>query len=43
MSNNDFSSINDPYEQFVNQAKYQNNLIEMDKSSKFHKKVKKLQ
>ena len=42
MSNSDFSSANDPYEHFIQQEKYQQNLIEMDKSSKFSKKVNKL-
>ncbi len=43
MSTSDLSFSNDPYEQFINQSKYQQNLIEMDKSSKFSKKIKKLQ
>jgi tetrahydromethanopterin S-methyltransferase subunit G len=42
MSSSDLSYTNDPYEQLINQSKYQQNLIEMDKSSKFSKKVKKL-
>lgn len=42
MSTSDLSFTNDPYEQFINNPKYQQNLIEMDKSSKFSKKVKKL-
>jgi hypothetical protein len=39
--NLDFSAINDPYERFITQEKYKNNLIEVDKSSKFSKKVTK--
>ena len=42
MSNSDSSSANDNYEHFIQQEKYQQNLIEMDKSSKFSKKVNKL-
>lgn len=42
MSNSDFSLANDPYEHFIQQEKYKQNLIEMDKSSKFSKKVNKL-
>jgi hypothetical protein len=38
----DFDLINDPYERFLSQEKYQNNLFEIDKSSKFVKKFKKL-
>lgn len=42
MSSSDSSLSNDPYDHFVQQEKYQQNLIEMDKSSKFSKKVNKL-
>jgi hypothetical protein len=37
----DFSKINDPYERFLAQDKYQNNLIYVDKSTKFSKKFNK--
>lgn len=42
MSTSDLSFSNDPYERFIQQDKYQHNLIEMDKSSKFSKKVNKM-
>ena len=42
MSSNDFSLTNDPYEHFIQQDKYKENLIEMEKSSKFSKKVNRL-
>ncbi len=38
----DLAMSNDPYDHFIQQQKYQQNLITMDKSSKFSKKVNKL-
>lgn len=42
MLSEDSSLVNDPYERFIQQEKYKNNLIEIDKSSKFAKKIDKL-
>jgi tetrahydromethanopterin S-methyltransferase subunit G len=42
MSSSDSYLSNDPYQRFIEQEKYQQNLIQVDKSSKFFKKVNKL-